>query len=92
MMIFSEDTKTARSIPTRIASYLTSLLDAWKSNRIACSILSLVGGLSCKPTPAPVCLEAPSTIRIYQSAFPRSVSYWGISAKKSINIRPFIAK
>ena len=54
MMIFSEDTEIVRSILTRIASYFASLLDAGKSNYIACSILSLVGTLSCKPTPASV--------------------------------------
>ena len=65
MMIFSEDTKITRSIPTRIASYFASLLDAEKSNCIAYSILSLVGALCCKPTLAPVCQEAPSTLRIH---------------------------
>ena len=43
MMICSEDTDVASSVPTRIASYSVSLLDAGKSNRMACSILSLVG-------------------------------------------------
>ena len=42
MMIFSKDTNVARSIPARIASYSVSLLDARKSNRMACSILSPV--------------------------------------------------
>ena len=91
-MIFSEDTEFARSIPARIASYSASLLDAGKSNCIACSILSPVGALSCKPTSTPVCQEVPSTLRIHQSALPESVSYWGISAKKSANICPFITK
>ena len=92
MMNFSKDTEIARSIPARISSYSTSLLDAGKSNRVAYSILSPVGALSCKTTPAPVFLEAPSTLRIHQSALPRSTSYWGISAKKTVNICPFIAK
>ena len=65
MMIFTEDTEVARSISARIASYSASLLDAGKSNRIACSILSPVGALSCKPTPAPFYREAPSTLRIH---------------------------
>ena len=47
MMIFSEDTNIARSIPASIASYSVSLLNAGKSNRMACSILSPVGALSC---------------------------------------------
>ena len=92
MMIFSEDTKIARSILARIASYLASLLDAGKSKYIACSILSPVGALSCKPTPAPVFQEAPSTLRIHQSALPGFASYWGISAKKFANIYHFISK
>ena len=43
MMIFSKDTDVARSILARIASYSVSLLDAGKSSRMACSILSQVG-------------------------------------------------
>ena len=46
MMSFSEDTYFARLIPARIASYSISLLDVGKFSRIACSILSLVGGRS----------------------------------------------
>ena len=65
MMIFSEDTEIVRFIPARIASYSVSLLDAGKSNRVACSILSLIGALSCKLTPALICLEEPSTLRIH---------------------------
>ena len=61
MMIFSEDKEIARSIPVKIASYSASLLDPRKSNCIACSILSPVGALSCKPTLTPVFQEAPST-------------------------------
>ena len=82
----------ARSIPARIASYSTSLLNVRKSNCIACSILSPVGALSCKPTPFPVCQEVPSTLRIHQSVLPRSESCWGTSAKNYANICPFISK
>ena len=92
MMIFSEDTEIVRSIPARSASYSASLLDAGKSNRIACSILSTIGALSCKLTPTPVCLEKPSTLRIHQSALPESASFYEIFAKNSANICPFIAK
>ena len=81
IMIFSKDTEIARSIPARIASYSISLLDTRKSNRIAYSILSSVGALSCKPTPAPVCREAPSTLSIHQSTLPGSVYCWGILLK-----------
>ena len=46
MMLFFEDTDVARSIPARIASYSVSLLDAGKSNPMACSIHSPIGALS----------------------------------------------
>ena len=91
MMIFSEDMEIVRSIPARIASS-ASLMDTRKSNRIANSILSLVGALSCKPILAPVCREAPSTLRIHKSALPGLASCWGISTKKFANIYHFIAK
>ena len=52
---FFEDTDVVRLILARIASYFLSLLDTGKFNRMACSILSPVGALSCKPTLAPVC-------------------------------------
>ena len=54
MMSFFEDTGFVRSNPARIASYSVSLLDGGKPNCMACSILSPVGALSYKPTPAPV--------------------------------------
>ena len=92
MMIFSEDTDVVRSISAMIASYSASLLDVGKSSHMACSILSPVGALSCKPTPAHVCREAPSTLRIYQLALFRSVSCWGIYVKKPANIYPFNTK
>ena len=90
MMIFSEDTEIARSIPTRISPHSTSLLDIGKFNHIVCS--TPVEALRCKPTPALVCREAPSTLRIHQSALPGSSSYCKIYAKNSTNICPFIAK
>ena len=62
---FSEDTDVARSIPVMIASYSVSLLDAGKSNCMACYTISLVKALSCKLTLAPVCREALSTLRIH---------------------------
>ena len=83
MVIFSEDMEIARSISARIASYSSLLLEARKSNRIACSILSLVGALSCKPTPVPICQEAPSTLRIHQFPGPRPI---GGSQLKSLPI------
>ena len=52
MMSFSKDTDFARLTSARIASYLVSLLDEGKSSFMACSILSLVGALSYKLTPA----------------------------------------
>ena len=52
MMSFSNDTDFARSILAKIASYSVSLLDVKKSSRMTCSILSPIGALSCKMTPA----------------------------------------
>ena len=54
MMFFSKDIDDARLIPARIASCSFSLLDAGKSNRMACSIISPIGTLRYKPTTAPV--------------------------------------
>ena len=65
MMIFVKVTVIARSIPARIASYSVSLLDVGKSKCIACSILSPVRALSCKPILASVYREAPSILRIH---------------------------
>ena len=65
MMSFSEDTDFARLTPTRIVSYSVSLLDAGKPSLMACSIISPVGALSCKPTLALVWQEASSTLRIH---------------------------
>ena len=42
MIIFSNDTEISRSIPAMIASYSASLLEAGKSKRIICSIISPV--------------------------------------------------
>ena len=92
MMIFSEDTEIAKSIPVKIASYFVSLLDAGTPNCMACSILSPVRALSVKPTPAHVFQEAPSTLRIHQSVLPGSTHCCRISARKSATICPFNAK
>ena len=54
------------SSPAIIASYSASLLEAGKSKRMACSIISPVGASSYNPSPAPVYHEAPSTFRIHQ--------------------------
>ena len=74
MMIFSEDIEIARSIPTMIASYLASLLEAGKFRRMGCSMISPVEALSCSPKRAPVCHEPPSTFRIHQSKLSNSIS------------------
>ena len=50
-----------RSNPTRIASYLTSLLEAGKPSRIAYSSCSLVGDCKIRPILEPEALDAPST-------------------------------
>ena len=75
MTIFSEDTNVARSIPAKIASYSISLLDAGNFGRMAYSILTPVGALSCKPTLGPLCREVSSTLWIHQLALPGSASY-----------------
>ena len=49
MIIFFEDMEIVKSIPAMIASYLASLLEAGKSKRMACSIISPIGALSCNP-------------------------------------------
>ena len=92
MRRFSDDTDCGRSISTRIASYSISLLDEGKSSCMACSTISPVGALSCKPTPTPVWREAPSTLRIHQPLLSWSTSSWGSSAKKYANTYPFNAK
>ena len=74
MMIFSEDTEIARSSPAMIASYSVSLLEAGKFRRMAYSMTSPVGALSCSPRPAPVCREAPSTFRVHQPELFGSIS------------------
>ena len=91
MMSFYEDTDFSRSIQARTASYSVSLLDAGKSSRMTYSIISLVGALSCKPTPTPVWREAPSTLRIHQQVSSCSTFGWGSFAKKSANICPLNA-
>ena len=85
MRNFSDDIDLSRLIPARIASYSVSLLDAGNSSHMACSTLSPVRAFSCKPTPAPVWREAPSTLRIHQPLLSWTTSNWGSSARKSFN-------
>ena len=92
MMIFSEDMKIARSIMAKIALYFVSLLDARKPSRMASYILFTVRALSVKPTPTPICREAPSTLRIHKSVLLGSAFCCRILARKSANIYPFKAK
>ena len=66
MNFFSEDTEIPRSIPTMIASYSGSLLEAGKSKRMVYSIISPIGALSCSPNPALVYREASSTFKVHQ--------------------------
>ena len=89
MMSFYEDTNVARSIPARTALYSVSLLNVGKSSYMACSIISPIMALSCKPTLAPFWREASSTLRIHQPTSFCSTSSWGSSAKKYVNICPF---
>ena len=74
MMIFSEDMEIARSSLAMITSYSASLLEAGKFNRMACSMTSPVGALSCSSRPVPVCREAPSTFRVHQPELFGSIS------------------
>ena len=92
MIFFSEDTENARSSPAMIASYSDLLLEAKKFRRMACSMTSSVGTLSCSPRPAPVCREAPSTFKVHQMKLSSSISYSGISVGKSAITCPFNAR
>ena len=65
MITLFEDTEIVRSTLARIASYSASLLEAGKSRRMACSIISPIEALSCSPSPTHVCRKAPSTFKIH---------------------------
>ena len=84
-------TTSASSSLAIMASYSDSLLEALKPKRTACSILSPVGEVNCRPIPAPDCLEAPSTQRVHQPLPPGQVPGYGISARKSTKTCPFFA-
>ena len=80
---------SANSSPAMMASYSDSLLEVLKPKRTACSILSPVGEVNCRPMSAPDCLEASSTQRAHQPfSFGRILSC-GISARKSAKTCPF---
>ena len=66
MIIFSKDMEIVRPIPAMMASYSASLLEAGKSKRMVCSIISPVKALSFSPKPTLVYHEAPSTFRVHQ--------------------------
>ena len=72
-----------------MASYSDSLLVALKLNCTACSILSPVGEVNCRPMPALDCLEAPSTHMVHQPFLFGHVSGLGIYARKSAKTCPF---
>ena len=72
-----------------MALYSDSLLVELKPNRTACSILSPVGEVNTRPMPAPVCLEAPSTLSAHQPVSSGQVSGYRISAMKSAKTCPF---
>ena len=57
MMIFSEDTEIARSSSAIIALYLASLLEAGKSKRMACSIISWSGLQVAAPVRLPLAVK-----------------------------------
>ena len=78
----SAHTASASSRPAIKASYFDSLLEALKPKWTACSILSPVGEVNCRPMTAPDCLEAPSTQRVHLPFSSGQVSGCGISARK----------
>ena len=86
----SVDTIAASSISARMASYSDSLLEALKPKGINCSNLSSVEDLSCKPMPALVCRDAPSTIRVHKFKLPGLTPDWGISTRKLARTCPFL--
>ena len=59
------DKAATGSSPARMTSYLDSLLKALNLSRMACSISSPDGDFNCKPTPAPVCLDASSIFSVH---------------------------
>ena len=75
--------------PAIMASYSDSLLEALKPKRTACSILSSVREVNCRPMSAPDCLEAPSTQRVHQPFSSGQVSGCWISTRKSAKTCPF---
>ena len=87
----STDSAVANSISTRMASYSDSLFEALKPRRIACSILSPPKDFSCRLMFAPVCSDAPSTLRVHQFELEELVSGWGTSVRKSARTCPFLA-
>ena len=82
-------TARERSSPAIMALYSNSLFEALKPRRTACSILSPVGEVNCRPIPTPDCLEAPSTQRIHQSFLFGQVLGCGTSARKPAKTYPF---
>ena len=82
-------TTSASSSPAIMASYSDSLLEALKTKRIACSILSPVGEVNCRSIPALDCLVAPSTQRVHQPLSSGQVPGCGIFARKSAKTYPF---
>ena len=87
---FSAPTARASSTPAIMASYSNSLLVASKPKWTACSILSQVGEVNCRPIPTPDCLEAPLTQRIHQPSLFGRVLCYGSSARKSAKTCPFL--
>ena len=84
-------TASASSSPDIMASYSDSLLEALKPKQTACSILSPVGEVNCRPISAPKCLEAPSTQRVHQPLLSGQVLGCRISVRKSAKTSPFFA-
>ena len=84
-------TTSSSSSPAIMASYSDSLLEELKPKRMACSILSPVREVTCRPIPAPECLEALSTQRVHYPLLSGQVLGCGISERKSAKTWPFFA-
>ena len=61
----STDIVAANSIPAKMASYSDSLFEALKPSQIACLILSPPRDFNYRLMSAPVCPDAPSTLRVH---------------------------
>ena len=81
---------SASSSPAIVASYSDWLLVALKPNPTACSILSPVGEVNCRPMSAPDCLEAPSTQRVHTPFYPGKYMAVGFLRGSQLRLAPYL--